>query len=216
MKSTIENVFKGFTFGMSLQLAIGPVCLYILNVAATRGFQNAEFGVFGVTIIDALYIGLALFGISAFIRNDKTKRIIEYLGISVLFIFGTIMLFDCCLTFDVQENHSKLLGQTLNTFWVALLLTASNPLTILIWTGIFATRISHEKNNNASANQFAFGCVIATLVFLSLVSFVGTAIRVVLPNAIISVLNGFVGVVFIGFSLNKLIKMQTATKLKRT
>ncbi len=212
MNNGIGNIFKGFTFGISLQLAIGPVCLFILNVAARKGFQNAEFGVIGVTIIDALYIVLALYGISKFIKNGKTKEIIEYLGISILFVFGIKMILDSCFNLNIQENHSEIIGQNLNTFSTALLLTASSPLTILIWTGIFSARINQEKDNNTKL--FAFGCIISTFVFLSLVSALGSVMRIILPNAIIGILNGLVGLAFIGYTLKKFIKIQKARKLK--
>ena len=45
---------------MLLQLAIGPVCIYIFNIASNDGFLNAEVGAIAVTIIDALYAMLAI------------------------------------------------------------------------------------------------------------------------------------------------------------
>ena len=60
-------IFKGFKFGMLLQLAIGPVCLFVFNVGGNKGLIGAEIGVLGVAVADAIYIMLAISGIASFI-----------------------------------------------------------------------------------------------------------------------------------------------------
>ncbi len=37
-------LFKGYKFGMLLQIAVGPVCLFIFQAAASAGFATAEDG----------------------------------------------------------------------------------------------------------------------------------------------------------------------------
>jgi len=50
----LQVIFKGLKFGMILQIAVGPICVFIFNIAATAGFIRAQFGVLAVVIIDAL------------------------------------------------------------------------------------------------------------------------------------------------------------------
>lgn len=38
-------LIKGFKFGMLLQLAVGPICLFIFQLASVNGFLIAERGV---------------------------------------------------------------------------------------------------------------------------------------------------------------------------
>jgi len=49
-------LIKGFRFGMILQIAVGPLCLFIFQTAVTSGFFTAMIGVMGVALVDALYI----------------------------------------------------------------------------------------------------------------------------------------------------------------
>ena len=48
---------------MLLQIAIGPVCLLILQTAISSGFATAESGVLAVALVDALFIFAAIWGI---------------------------------------------------------------------------------------------------------------------------------------------------------
>lgn len=49
-KITMKTIIKGFRFGLLLQLAIGPVCLFIIKTAAESGVLTAEAGVMAVMI----------------------------------------------------------------------------------------------------------------------------------------------------------------------
>ena len=60
-------ILKGFKFGMLLQFAVGPVCIFILQMASLRGFYMAEIGVLGVVLIDGIFIICAILGISSII-----------------------------------------------------------------------------------------------------------------------------------------------------
>ncbi len=64
-------IFKGFKFGMLLQLAIGPVCIFIFQMASSKGFYTAETGVLGATLIDGLFIFAATIGISSIIERQN-------------------------------------------------------------------------------------------------------------------------------------------------
>ncbi|MGD0152898.1 MAG: LysE family transporter, partial [Thermacetogeniaceae bacterium] len=57
--------FAGFFLGMTLQLSIGLVCLAILYESATRGFREALKMVWGVTLVDGMYILASWLGMAA-------------------------------------------------------------------------------------------------------------------------------------------------------
>lgn len=52
-------IFKGFKFGMLLQLAVGPMCLLVFNTSAAHGFSVGMSLVFAITLIDFLFISLS-------------------------------------------------------------------------------------------------------------------------------------------------------------
>ena len=52
-------ILKGLRFGMILQLAIGPMCIFIFQTSIAHGFFAGEMGVLGTAIVDSLEIILA-------------------------------------------------------------------------------------------------------------------------------------------------------------
>jgi threonine/homoserine/homoserine lactone efflux protein len=210
-KSSINlAIFSGFFFGMMLQLSIGPICLYIFKTGFARGFIAAETAVLAVALIDTLYIVLAISGLSTLISGEKSKWVLRIIGACVVLIFGiniiltqffkisllpTINLFS-----DVVFNHP---------FYDGLLLTASNPLTIIFWSGVFATKISENTFSKKDLIYFSVGCVIATLVFLTLIALAGSLIKDFLPSIVIQWLNLAVGVALIFFAGKMLFSKKT-------
>lgn len=190
---------------MMLQLSIGPVCLYILKTGFARGFVPAETAVLAVALIDSLYIVLAVTGLSRLINGVKSKWVLRIIGAAVVMIFGISIilsqLFRISLIPAVNLFSDVIFD---NPFYDGLLLTASNPLTIIFWSGVFATRMSENNFSKKDIIYFSVGCVIATLVFLTLIALVGTLVRDFLPPLVIQLLNLAVGVALIFFAVKML------------
>jgi len=93
-----------------------------------------------------------------------------------------------------------------NIFIQGLLLTASNPLTIIFWSGVFSTQIIENNLNTKQLILFGVGCIMSTLSFLSTVAFCGSILSGFLPQIIIQLLNVTVGVILTLFGLNLLFK----------
>lgn len=191
-------LIEGFTFGMLLQLTIGPVCLYVLNTAITRGFLAAFISVAGVTAADAVYIVLALLGISGLSKNSKVQAYFRAIGGTVLIIFGL----DIILSAFGRGMMPAVSGpQDSGYFFFAFLLTISNPLTIIFWSGIFAMKIGGREQDKGRLALFGLGAVLSTMVFLSAVAGLGSVFHLYLPGIIIKVLNVAAGTAIIIFGL---------------
>ena len=193
---------EGFRFGMLLQLAVGPVCLFVFQTAARGGFGSGERAVAGVALADGLFMALAMLGITAFLARGQVKLWVSRLGAAVIGLFG----FDLILgSFSVSvlpsfQGFSAASGY--GPFWRGFLLTASNPLTILFWAGIFTTRIA--ENRGRDIGLFGIGALGATLCFLSLVAAAGSAAESLLGPSVIRLLNAAVGLLLLGFAWSKL------------
>ena len=144
------SIFKGFKFGMLLQLAIGPVCIFIFQIASLKGFFVAETGVAGVVLIDGIYIIVAIIGIATIIDRKNIRVCLKIFGAIILFVFGLSTILS---QFNISLIASLNLQNTANSnnmFTNAIILTASNPLTIIFWAGVFGTEISEgnmKKND---------------------------------------------------------------------
>jgi len=210
-KSSITvTILGGFLFGMMLQLSVGPICLYIFKTGFARGFIDAETAVLAVAIIDTLYIALAISGLSTLISGEKSKWALRITGAAVVLIFGINIILTQFFTISLLPT-ANLFSDVIfnNPFYDGLLLTASNPLTIIFWAGVFATKISENDFSKKDLFCFSAGCVIATLVFLTLVALAGSLVRDFLPPIVIQWLNLVVGIVLIFFAVKMLFSKKT-------
>ena len=198
-------LIKGFKFGMILQLAIGPVCLFIFKMGGNKGFLFAELGVAGAALIDALYIFLATAGITSFIEKERVKKAFKIIGATIVGMFGLQTIFG---GIGLEKLSNLKLMESSNSFIEGLLLTASNPLTILFWAGLFSAKLAEEQLARKEIYMFGFGCVLSTILFLSVIAFIGSITRHFLPAEIISILNSVVGVILICFAFRMIIKSE--------
>lgn len=199
-------VFKGFKFGMILQLAVGPVCLFIFKTGGNQGFISSESAVLGVTLIDTLYILLAITGITSIIEREKIKYVLKVFGALIVGIFGLLTILGI-FKLEVIPNLNLLGGlKVRNSFLEGTVLTASNPLTILFWAGVFSSKIVEEKLTRQDVYLFGFGSVSATLFFLTIIAAIGSVTGYFLPVELISMLNLIVGVVLIYFAYRMIVK----------
>lgn len=196
---------KGLYFGMMLQLAIGPVCLFIFNTATTNGFFSAMQVVVAVTLIDALFIILSLFGISLILNNENTMFFFKIFSGMILIFFGINLI---CSVFDFPFFNKIFSIENLlnnNFFLTGLALTVSNPLTIVFWSSVFSKQVSENNYNSTKLSFFAIGCISATFLFLIFVSVLGIYFTKFLTQDIISILNLVVGLIIVLFGVKMLI-----------
>jgi threonine/homoserine/homoserine lactone efflux protein len=195
--------WSGLQFGMLLQLAIGPLCLYVFNQGTLAGFSSAWAAVWGVTAADAVYIALALLGLTRWLQSAQAQKALRFFGAAVLILFGANILHQAWGR-SVFPEWSAL--SPARSFLQALILTFSNPLTIIFWTGVFAARISDKKLSHAQLRPFAAGAVASTLIFLTVVAELGAALHRFLPPLAVQALNLAVGVVMVGFGIHLAMK----------
>ncbi|MEG0562288.1 MAG: LysE family transporter [Cetobacterium sp.] len=196
-------ILEGFKFGMLLQIAIGPVCMYIFSLGVNEKFFMAFFGVLGVVLADGIYILLAILGISSFLKNEKIQKKFNILGSIIIIIFGMELFLGY---FGISILPKLNIFQNSNSnlpFIKAFLLTGANPMTILFWMGVFSTKTSDSSFTKNSICLFALGSLLSTLLFLSLIAFIGSTTSNFLPERYLSILSAIVGISLIYFGIKK-------------
>lgn len=205
-KVIMRMVLKGLRFGVILQLAVGPICLLVLNTSAGQGFVNTLPLIAAVTLADALYVALSCLGVAAIVNKPKVKAMIRVVGCAVLLLFGADMLLGA-LGFTLLPGFRLFsAGAGGSLFMKGLVLTLSNPLTILFWSGMLTAKVMENKWDRGQLSFFALGCVLATVVFLTAVAAIGGLLGGVLPNLVIVVLNAAVGLMLIYFGVRLAMK----------
>lgn len=209
-------ILKGLKFGMLLQFAIGPMCLMVFNTSTLYGFRHGLYLVFAIAFIDALYIALSCIGVASIINKKKILSVIKPIGCLVLVLFGTNILlsvFDLsCLSRIAWIPNTS----SESIFLQGLLLTASNPLTIVFWSGVFSTQIIENKWNKKQLALFGIGCVMATIIFLTVIAMLGSMLSNFLPQIIVKFLNAMVGIILIFLGIRILFRKDKGEALSNT
>lgn len=199
-------ILKGFKFGMLLQLAVGPVCIFIFQIAVLKGFYAGEIGALGATLVDGIFITVATIGIASIINRKNIRICLKIFGSVVLFIFGISIVLS---QFHINFLPSLFMYNIPNSnsiFTRVVILTASNPLTIVFWAGIFSAKVAEENMKNQDIYSFGFGALLSTTTFLTILSLIGSFANVFFSTQIIQFLNITIGLLLIYFSLKMLLK----------
>jgi threonine/homoserine/homoserine lactone efflux protein len=146
------TILKGMLIGFSLAVPVGPVALICIQRTLLQGFRYGFSSGLGIASADALYCGIAMFGVS-YVAHTLLhySTVFKFVGAFYLFILGTKIL----LTkprFETDVGNGKLV----QSYGSVFLLTLANPLAILAFAGIFA-------GLGINANHASQGTILSTI-----------------------------------------------------
>ena len=201
------KIFRnGLMTGLVLQLAIGPVFFFIINLALQRTIFDGLVGAIAVTVADYTYITLSILGIGKLLENGKIKKVFGIISSFVMIIFGIIIIKGITgsgLSVTVNTSSTNLLSSFVSVF----LLTISSPLTIVLFTGLFAAKAVEYNYTKKELAIFGFGTGLATLLFMGTSVILFSFIKGAVPVLLIQVLNLIVGSLLIAYGGSRLIKI---------
>ena len=201
------KIFRnGLITGLTLQLAIGPVFFFIINLALQRTIFDGLVGALAVTMVDYFYITLAIVGIGKLLENKKFKKMFGIISSIILIIFGIIIVKGVvgagALT-TVNTISTSLFSSFISVFF----LTVSSPMTIVFFTGLFTAKAVEYNYTKKELFIFGFGTGLATLLFMSSSVILFSLIKGSVPVLLIQVLNVVVGCLLVGYGGVRLIKV---------
>ena len=95
-----------------------------------------------------------------------------------------------------------------NVFIQGLVLTLSNPITIVFWGSILTTRIVEENLNKKELIAFSIGLVSSTIIFLTFIAISGTILSNYISEIISNILNILVGIIIVFFGIKMIVKKE--------
>ena len=187
---------KGLLTGFILQIAIGPVFFFIVNLALQKSLSHGFAAVIAVTIVDYFYIALAILGVGKLIENKKIKKVFGIISSIVLILFGIFMirnvLNDIAPT-TLGTNPTDLLS----SFTSAFILTISSPLTIVMYTSLFATKAVENNYSKRELLIFGLSAGLATFLFMGTAVMFSSLIKSMISPTLIQMLNITVGTLLV-------------------
>ena len=200
----MKHYLNGLKFGLLLQFAVGPVCLLVFNTAQNGGLAPSLTLVSAVALVDAFYIFLAAVGVSRLLEKPGAGRALKILSAVVLVLFGLNIALS---VFGRGFIPGFTVTANVGSFFVqGLILTLSNPLTIVFWGGVLTAEMAEKQYARRDFLVFAAGLVSATAFFLSGVAALGTALSEFIPQRAADVLNVTVGAAVAFFGVRILLK----------
>ena len=136
------------------------------------------------------------------------KIIIKLIGFIILLLFGLNIIIQELSKIKITPSVDYLffINKIENPFIIGLIITLSNPLTILFWIGVFTSKIIEKNFIKNEIYIFGIGALIPTIIFLNFIIILGVIIKSYFPEIVINILNIMVGIVLIVFSFKILIK----------
>lgn len=192
--------------GLFLQLALGPVFFYILGITIDSNYVNSLSAVAAVTLADYIYIVLSLIGIGQLLQKEKIKRGFGIASSIILGLFGFMLISKGVVAASNDIPQAGLIVWTpLNSFTSCFALTLSSPLTIVFWGSVFSAKAIEKKYKNRELVIFGIGTGASTFIFLSVVMLGVSFIKPGIPNMIVQILNGLVGLALVYYGITRAI-----------
>jgi threonine/homoserine/homoserine lactone efflux protein len=197
-------LIHGFLTGLTLQLAIGPVFFYLLNLSIQNSVIHGLAAVAGVTLADAMYILLAVAGIGATLEKPSLKKWTGRFSALFLGVFGAFMIGRALISGNISADSSQAFTVA-SAFGASFLLTASSPLTMVFFTSLFAAKALESGYNRSEMWLFGAATLAATPVFLSTTVSIASLLQNAIPVAVLTGLNVVVGTVLLLYGAVRLV-----------
>ncbi|MDD3641238.1 MAG: LysE family transporter, partial [Atribacterota bacterium] len=205
--NSLPGIFiKGLTTGLILQIAVGPITFFIINIVIQRTLLDGFFAILGAALADYCYITLSIIGIAKLLENVRIKKTLGFISSLVLILFGFYIITGALRNIQVNVGITNNLQDLTQSFISTFMLTLSNPLTIIFWTSIFTARSIEYSLNRKELIVFGFAAGLAVFLFLGTIVLIISIFKYSIPVAAVRLANILVGLILITYGLFRSIK----------
>lgn len=192
----VRSVLIGFGLGFLVALQLGPMSLLLIRSTLRDGVHVGLAIGAGVAVIDAMYAALGAAGAASLLTIGPLRLALGRVGTAVLVWLGVRTLLSAIRVRAGGEVAADVAGP-LRAFQTSLGATASNPLTIASWAGIFAAAAT---STSASAVPLVVGVALGSATWMALLATgVAVARRAIRPRAVV-IADAVAGLGLLGFA----------------
>ncbi len=196
---TFDYLMKGLLVGFSIAAPVGPIGVLVIRRTLTEGRISGFVTGLGAAVADGTYgfiAGYGLTSISDFLISQQFWM--KLFGGLFLLYLGIKTLISKAATKEAQIDSNGLL----KNFTSTLLLTITNPITILSFFAIFAgLGLGQEKTNYISSTALVLGVFIGSAFWWLILSTVLNFFRNKITTSGLTWINRFSGLLIISFAL---------------
>lgn len=194
----MHGILIGYVLGFLVALQLGPMSLLLIRSTLRYGvLVGLSIGA-GIAVVDAVYAALGAAGAAPLLTIGPLRLVLGALGTAVLVWLGVRTLMSAIHARAGLEGPDDV-ADPRRAFRTSLAATASNPLTIVSWAGIFAAA---STGTSAAAVPLVLGVALGSATWVSALALgVAVARRMVGPRVVVAAdmlaglgLLGFAGV----------------------
>jgi len=204
-------LFKGLVIGVSVAAPVGPIGVLTIQRTLARGRLVGFVTGLGVASADALYGVIAAFGLTV-IANAliSAQTAIKLVGGLFLLYLGLRTFFSPALTnANAAPTDDRSRGGLFGAYASAFALTLTNPITILVFAGIFAgaglSAVSEAGGDALCALALVIGVFSGSTLWWLLLSSATGLLRTRFTPRVLVWINRLSGAVILAFALAALI-----------
>jgi threonine/homoserine/homoserine lactone efflux protein len=196
---SLQLVLRGFILGLAIAAPVGPIGVLCIRRTLAQGRTFGFVSGLGAATADAIYGCIAAFGLTAIsallVRQQDWLRLVGglflcYLGVRTLLARPT-------------DQSAAAEGQGLGgAYFSTLLLTLTNPITILSFVAVFAgLGVGRAGNDYAAAAAIVLGVFLGSAAWWFLLSGGVSLVRDKFDARAMLWVNRISGVIILGFGL---------------
>lgn len=195
--------WQGFLFGLAIAAPVGPIGVLTIRRTLVDGLLVGLLSGLGAATADALYGSVAALGLTAvagfLVQQQFWLRLggglfLAYLGLKTLRQPSALP--------QATSQNPPAESSYLSAYASTLLLTLTNPVTILSFTAVFAGFwLGSQHHSLTTGGQLVLGVFLGSALWWLFLCGVVTAVRSRLPAGVFRLINALSGLILLGFAL---------------
>ena len=194
----MSELLIGFGLGFFVAAQLGPLSLFAIRSTLRSGAGIGLAIGAGVAVIDTLYAAAGAAGAAGLLEIEPLRVAFGLLGAAVLVFLGVRTLwsaFRVRLGGELPEEVST----PRRAFGTALAATASNPLTIASWAGIFTAASTAGAASGAGVAVLLAGVGLGSMTWMAILATGVSFARRWIGDRTLRTVDGLAGAGLIGF-----------------
>jgi putative LysE/RhtB family amino acid efflux pump len=172
----VSTLLVGFGLGFFVGAQPGPMSLFLVR-STLRGRLATGVAIgAGIAVVDTLYATVGAAGTASVLTIASVRTVLGLTGAAVLVALGMRTLWSAFRVRLGAESEAEVASPR-RAFLTSLAATASNPLTIALWTGVFAAATAARYAHGAATLLLLLGIGVGSMTWFTILSGAVSALR---------------------------------------
>lgn len=196
MNLIMEFLLRGTLIGFAMAIPVGPMGSLCFSRSIKYGFWAGLITGLGIAVTDAVYSSTAVFGLNFFSNFlIKYQLLFNAIGIPIIIYIG-IKTYQSNINVNQKDIISK--KNLFVDFVSAILLTLTNPMTIVSFLVVFSHFNIQKVHNNIGQSLFIiFGVFLGSFLWWLFLSIIGNELRHRIQEKFLTRINKVAGIIIV-------------------